>query len=48
MKRISLERLVSAKGELSYSQQYEYVTELIKKGKIKRSEEHTSELQSPS
>ena len=35
MKRISLERLVSAKGELSYSQQYEYVTELIKKGKIK-------------
>lgn len=35
MKRISLEQLVSAKGELSYREQYEYVTGLMEKGKIR-------------
>ncbi len=35
MKRISLEQLVSAKEELSYGQQYVYITKLMEKGKIK-------------
>ena len=35
MKRVSLEQLVSAKGEISYLQQYQYITELMENGKIK-------------
>lgn len=35
MKRISLEQLVLAKEELSYREQYEYVTGLVEKGKIR-------------
>ncbi len=35
MKRISLEELFASKAELSYGQQYQYITELIGEGKIK-------------
>lgn len=35
LKRISLERLVQSKTELTYGQQYEYITGLIESGKIK-------------
>lgn len=35
MKRISLDRLVQSKAEFSYEQQYQYVIELIKNGKIR-------------
>lgn len=35
MKRISLEQLAQSKAELSYEQQYRYITELIENGKIK-------------
>lgn len=35
MKRISLEQLIESKRELSYEQQYRYITRLLKEGAIK-------------